>query len=233
MRRITCRPSPTRPQPSRRASWESHLARPIRRHRITSRIGAIRVTFPDEAIRGVKVRSRYTGGTSGCRSDGTVRRQLTLAESSAPTTTELLASILRENGASPRRIAAVAASRDIAVVPIGAKPPRYRLLVAGRSRQMFGQQAAEMANASSSLTEDPRVRSVAGRVSAGGGGLWCSTVCGSAPDPRPSLMKRSGRRVRRNQADPWEIPFGRRAEVDDPRYAQARPAVVPPGRTAG
>jgi hypothetical protein len=28
--------------PSRRASWESHLARPIRQHRITSRIGAIR-----------------------------------------------------------------------------------------------------------------------------------------------------------------------------------------------
>jgi hypothetical protein len=26
--------------PSRRASWESHLARPIRQHRITSRIGA-------------------------------------------------------------------------------------------------------------------------------------------------------------------------------------------------
>jgi hypothetical protein len=37
---------------------ESHLARPISRHRIDRCNGAIRVTFADEAIRRVNIASR-------------------------------------------------------------------------------------------------------------------------------------------------------------------------------
>ncbi|MFK4534976.1 hypothetical protein ABIA00_003159 [Bradyrhizobium ottawaense] len=49
-----CRAQPVH-SPSRRASRESHLARPINRHRIVIGNGAIRVTFADAAIRGVKI----------------------------------------------------------------------------------------------------------------------------------------------------------------------------------
>ncbi|WP_207912996.1 MULTISPECIES: hypothetical protein, partial [unclassified Bradyrhizobium] len=41
-------------------SRESHLARPINRHRIVIGNGAIRVTFADAAIRGVKFGRRLT-----------------------------------------------------------------------------------------------------------------------------------------------------------------------------
>nr|WP_175421786.1 MULTISPECIES: transposase [unclassified Bradyrhizobium] len=46
--------------PSRRASRESHLARPINRHRIVIGNGAITVTFADAAIRGVNIAGRMT-----------------------------------------------------------------------------------------------------------------------------------------------------------------------------
>ena len=46
-----CRARPAH-SPSPRASRESHLARPINRHRIDLGNGAIRVTFADAAIRG-------------------------------------------------------------------------------------------------------------------------------------------------------------------------------------
>ncbi|MCK1542334.1 hypothetical protein IVB12_10250, partial [Bradyrhizobium sp. 179] len=44
------------------ASRESHLARPINRHRIVIGNGAIRVTFADAAIRGVNIAGRMTRG---------------------------------------------------------------------------------------------------------------------------------------------------------------------------
>lgn len=55
-----CRARPDH-SPSRRASRESHLARPINRHRIVIGNDAITVTFADAAIRAVDIRSRDTG----------------------------------------------------------------------------------------------------------------------------------------------------------------------------
>ncbi|MCP1975534.1 MULTISPECIES: hypothetical protein [Bradyrhizobium] len=54
-----CRARPDH-SPSRRASRESHLARPINRHRIVIGNGAITVTFADAAIRGGKFERRLT-----------------------------------------------------------------------------------------------------------------------------------------------------------------------------
>src|SRR5450755_4535237 len=54
-----CRARPAH-SPSHRASLESQLSRPISRYRIDRCKGAIRVTFVDEAIRGVKFERRLT-----------------------------------------------------------------------------------------------------------------------------------------------------------------------------
>src|ERR1700675_598737 len=54
-----CRARPAH-SPSHRASLENHYAQAISRDRIVSRDGAVRVTFADEAIRGVKFERRMT-----------------------------------------------------------------------------------------------------------------------------------------------------------------------------
>src|SRR5450755_1820637 len=54
-----CRARPAH-SPSHRASLESQLSRPISRYRIDRCKGAIRVTFVDEAIRGVNIAGRMT-----------------------------------------------------------------------------------------------------------------------------------------------------------------------------
>src|SRR6202171_5452085 len=54
-----CRARPAH-SPSRRARRESHLARPITRNRIDRSNVVFRVTFADEAIRGVKFERRLT-----------------------------------------------------------------------------------------------------------------------------------------------------------------------------